>query len=131
MFSKKIPVVFLLFVLIGVFFFCAFAVMIPASNGAHNMPPNQETPIAHLFYLKGLTTATIVEASLALNIFLFAVFFVVLAISYKAGSFLRSTPTLLTKHLWQKFYEPFRIIKLAICRWLSLFELSPNSLISA
>ena len=130
-FSKKIPVMFLLFAIIGVFFFCAFTVMPPANNGAHNMPTDQKTPVAHFLHLKGLSTATIVKNFSVLNVFLLAVFFIVLAISYKLGSLLKSTPALLIKYLWQKFYEPFCIIKLTICRWLSLFELSPNSLMPA
>jgi len=122
---KKILVTFLFFVIVGAFFFCAFAVTMPMNGETHNMPLNQEKLAAHFSYVKELTLATIVKALIASIAFVLLLFFIVAVSLHKLGYFLHFTPT---NYLKQKRSEIFHIAKLIINYWLSFFERSSGFL---
>lgn len=122
---KKSLILFLLFVTVGAFFFCAFAVAMPMSEAAHNAPMNQEKFSAHFDYVKDLTLATIVKAFIASISFILLLFFIVAISLNKLGYFFYFIPT---NYLKQKCSEIFHIIKLAINYWLSFFERSSGFL---
>ncbi|MDO8442821.1 MAG: hypothetical protein Q7S81_00970 [bacterium] len=120
---KKIPVMLLLFIIVGAFFFCAFAVTMPMNDGAHNMPLNQEKLAAHFSYVKELTLATIIKAFVASISFLFFMVFVVFAVLHKFSYFLQ---LITANYLKQKCRDVFYFVQSAIYNWLSSFERSPN-----
>jgi len=120
---KKITIMLLLFIIVGAFFFCAFAITMPMGDEAHNMPLNQEKLAAHFSYVQGLTLATIVKAFVASIGFLLLAVFVVFAVLYKFGYFLQFIQT---NYLKQKCRDVFYFIRSIIHNWLSSFERSPN-----
>lgn len=121
---KQILVLFLLFMTVGAFFFCAFFAAMPMSEAAHNAPMNQEKFSAHLDYVKDLTLATIVKAFIASISFILLFFIVAISLN-KLGYFLHFIPT---SYLKQKRSEIFHIARLIINYWLSFLERSSGFL---
>lgn len=120
---KQFFIAFLLFVITGAFFFCAFAVATPMSNETHAMPATQGMPMSHSTHLGELSLTTVAKDSFALDTFLLGVVFAVFFAILSSDVFRKYT---LVNYLRQKFFDIIYYVQKITHDWLSLFELSPS-----
>lgn len=114
---------FLLFVITGAFFFCAFTTTMPMGSETHTMPLAQDMPMAHSTHLSELTLATAGTNFPVLDVFMLTIIFVAFAALF-APALHRGFS--LGQYLRQKFCDIIYCVQKIAHDWLSLFELSPS-----